>query len=711
MAANNTSDLLSYVKKSVKRNKDARRPVEARWYENAAFAAGFTSVEYDPRRQRPVAVGGQTDESTNPQVQDKLRKYQAKLIAPRAMPQCVAAKNDRDARRRAEVANALILHFWEKKEFIYADHASKLNMMVFGNGLLATQWNPTSGEWVTEYEYEGGSPVYDTFPDPGLDAEGLPLLIDQPMKQVREARSQSWQSGLPHMRSVHPFNFFPDPQWRHLTTDQCLNYAERKLVPFDLVEHHFPDIDIDKVGYIEAGEDYFLFREVDASFGLRGEDSAFHANRMVEVWDFYHSPIVLPSKGIKYPRGFRMMAIGDQIIDLIDHLPYNQYPHSTFRDRQYSDRGWGMCITDVLRMAQKRLDLVEKIQIRAAERSADPPLLKPQGSSDVAFQGRPGEVYEYMPYGEEKPSYMMPPAIPPHLFQMRTDALADLESLSLTAAPVGGSTPARGDSAAYLDRLLEENQAAMAPTVQEIEVAKSHQAATLLRLSQDHLPIGFKFTVMGRDKIPHVEEFDGKSFDLLEVRIVPGSAAMTYPGQLRTSVMQLAANGLLQDTSPRSSIITELMLGAPMAARLTDLDEPGDKAVTEINIRRILEGREPFFKEWMDHEKCIRVLLENMRDPRYFLEFSVDHQDKLEQLLQRHQAAIAPQPSPEAMMGMEGTEGQTAMPGGEGGRGGTQAAPRGAAQVPAKSQGYTGPMGGGAQGNPLLSLIAGKGKK
>jgi len=29
MAANNASDLLSYVKKSVKRKKDARRPVEA----------------------------------------------------------------------------------------------------------------------------------------------------------------------------------------------------------------------------------------------------------------------------------------------------------------------------------------------------------------------------------------------------------------------------------------------------------------------------------------------------------------------------------------------------------------------------------------------------------------------------------------------------------------------------------------------------------
>ena len=688
MAKTTGNSTLSYVQRCVRRNKEARKPLEWRWYENAAFAAGYSNINYDPRTSRPVVLGGSSDESSSPQVQDKLRKYHAKLVAPRMMPQCIPATNDRDARRRAEVANALILHFWEKSEFVYSDHAAKLNMMVFGNGIWSMQWNPRAGEWSTEFMYESGSPVMNTETMPSVDASGSPLLVDEPMRTVSKPSTSMWQSGLPQIRSVHPFNFFPDSQWRHLTVEQCLNYAERKFMPLEMVEFYFPDVDMDKLEAKEVSEDQFLFREVDDTFGFRNDQNSLGSQKMVEVWDFYHSPIKISGKGLDYPQGFRCIYIGDQVVDIVNGLPYNQYPHTTFRDRQYSDRGWGMCVTDVLRMAQRKLDLVERIQIRAAERTADPPILKPQGSNDESFQGRPGEIYEYTPYGEEKPSFMIPPQMSQDFSYMRANAMADLEALSLTSAPVGGQSPARGDSGAYLDRLLQENQVAMSPTVQEIETSQAHQANTLIKLCQDYLPVGYKFAALGVDKIPHVEEFDGEDFNLLDIRIVPGSASATYPGQLRTSIMQLAANGILQDESPRSAIITELMLGAPMAAKLTDLDEPGDRAVAELNIKKVLEGGIPYFKPWMNHERHIATLLAFMRSPKFFLETTFDQQQKLEALLAQHQSAIAPQQE----VGQQGPQ-QPGAP---------QAAPSGAAQVPAAASGFVGELGRGK--NPLELL-------
>jgi hypothetical protein len=686
--------LVRYVQKCVRRNREARRPIEWRWYENAAFAAGHTNVQYDPRRLRPVVVPSESDISTNPQIQDKLRKYHAKLIAPRMMPECIPARSDRDTRKRTEVANALILHFWEKMEYVYADHASKLNMMVFGNGFVSMQWNPQAGEWATEYQYEGGVPIFDEVAVPALDADGMPLLVDEEMKREKIPRTSSWQSGLPQLRSVHPFNFFPDPQWRHLTVDHCMNYAERRIIPYDMVPHLFPDVDMDRIRPMNSPEDGFLFREMDATFGMRQDVYGTTEQKLVEVFDFYHSPIHVQSDGIRMPNGFRMILIGDQTVELVKELPYNSYPHSTFRDRQYTDRGWGMSVTDVLRGAQKRLDLVERIQIRAAERSADPPLLKPQGATDQNFQGRPGEVYEYVPYGEEKPSYLLGPQLSQDIHAMRGQALSDLETLSLTSAPVGGQTPARGDSAAYLDRLLEENQTAMAPTIQEIEISQAHSCTHLVRLCQDHLPIGYRFALMGVGKIPQVIEFDGQPFDVLEVRIVPGSAAMSFPSQKRSTIMQLAANGILQDTTSRSAAITELMLGAPMAAKLTDLNEPGDRAVAELNVQRIMENREPYFKPWMEHEVHIRVLLENMRDPKFFMELSLDQQSRLESLLQRHQAAIAPRP--EMAAGPGGEEGQVLeMLQGGGGEETAGPARTGPAMAPAAASGFAGPLGRG----------------
>tara|TARA_R110000822_G_scaffold243748_1_gene372588 strand:- start:1540 stop:3666 length:2127 start_codon:yes stop_codon:yes gene_type:complete len=701
MTSNDKSKVLDYVKKCVKRNQDARKPLEYRWYENAAFAAGYTNTEYDPRTQRPINSGA--SHSSNPQVMDKLRKYHAKLVSPRMMPECLPGSNERDARKQALVANALILHFWEMKETIYANHSAMMNMMIFGNGIWATQWDPNAGEFVDEIAYIGSSPDYSTLNVPMLDEFNNPSLVDMPFEEEKELKTSSYQTGIPKIRSVHPFNFFPDPHWRHLNVNQCMNYGERKLIPYDLMEIYFPDVDLSKIPSNYEPEDAFLFREADSTFGLREPDGGV-SQKMVEVWDFYHAPIVSKRLGLNYKAGFRCVYVGDQIIKLVDGLPFNDYPHTTFRDRQFTDRGWGLCVVDVLRQAQKRLDLVEMIEIRAAERTADPPMLKPQGSNDTNFQGRAGEIYEYVPYGEEKPSFMVPPQISPHLYQMRQDAMSDLEALSLTSSPVGGSTPSRGDSAAYLDRLLQENQIAMAPTVQEIEAAQAHQATHLVRLCQDHLPIGYRFSLMGSDQQAAVHEFDGTPFNLLSVRMVPGSAAVSYPNQIRSSIMQLAANGMLQESSPRNDAIVELLLGAPVASRLTDVEEPGDKAVAAINILRIQDGQPPFFRSWMNHNKHIGVLLEAMRDPKFFLDYSPDQQQELEALLKQHQSAIAPNQAPTPMEGMPmpgGPQGPPAGPPGGGGAGGLPpelaalmgGGEKGPAMVPAEASGFTGQLG------------------
>ena len=169
--------------------------------------------------------------------------------------------------------------------------------------------------------------------------------------------------------------------------------------------------------------------------------------------------------------------------------------------------------------------------------------------------------------------------------------------------------------------------------------------------------------------------------------MVPGSAAVSYPNQIRSAIMQLASNGMLQESNPRNDAIVELLLGAPVAARLTDVEEPGDKAVANINILRVRDGQEPFFKPWMDHQKHIGVLLEAMRDPKFFLEYSQEQQQKLETLLQQHQAAIAPAqapmpPGPPGEAG--GAPDIAALMGGD---------QKGAAMTPAIASGFTGELG------------------
>ena len=88
---------------------------------------------------------------------------------------------------------------------------------------------------------------------------------------------------------------------------------------------------------------------------------------------------------------------------------------------------------------------------------------------------------------------------------------------------------------------------------------------------------------------------------------------------------------------------------------------------------------------------------------KFFLDYHLDQQSTLEELLQKHQAAIAPNQAPMGMPGAPGAPGapqqrQTPLEllqGGEQGGGG-------AAQVPATANGFVGELGG--QGEPSLTL-------
>ena len=90
----------------------------------------------------------------------------------------------------------------------------------------------------------------------------------------------------------------------------------------------------------------------------------------------------------------------------------------------------------------------------------------------------------------------------------------------------------------------------------------------------------------------------------------------------------------------------------------------------------------------MDHQKHIGVLLEAMRDPKFFLEYSPEQQQKLEALLQQHQTAIAPNQAPMMPPGAPGSEG--GAPDIAALMGGNQ---KGPAMTPAIASGFTGELG------------------
>lgn len=682
---------LHYATRCVERNIRARRPREFEWSLNVAYLAGLSDLEPHPVTGRPIPSGKYEKAATNPQVAKIVRAYVSKLVASRPVPQVIPISNSKADRSIAKVSGDLLLHNAEITRRHLTRHAMGVDAAVFGNGIAATQMNMDLSE-----EIEATDLVLD-FQPRSVGPEGPDPFLG--FEEKVDERRIVIRHGLPDMRAVSSYDFYPNPAAKELTVDKCQDYAERKLAYKHVIATRF-NVDPDRLSASTALLDTFSYGLVDEIVGFDARRSAFlptRADDMCDVWDFYHAPIVNKALGLNFPRGFRLIFSGTLVIDLVDELPYGRYPHVMYRDHRFPHRFWGRGTVDFIRRKQDTLDKIEDSLVKMMDKVARVPMILPYGVDPAVFGGEAGEVYNKQA-GDEDPHPMQVPAPPAFVREMRNDAIGDIASIALSGAPMGGSTPERGSTGEAWKVLVAEQQSAMSMTFEEMEGAFSEAAYMELRLLKDHLPVPYVFSRFGEGKLLDVVEFDARQIPNTRVRITPGSMKFSYPHEKNTLLQQLIAQGAFTDPQELQRAKAHL-LGEEFLADVSEPTEPGDRAVTRDNIARISSGLPPFFAPWMDHEECIMEMLSYMRSPRFW-QNALEIREGLEQLLRQHQEAIAP-PAPPGMeeVPMGGAQGM--LGGSPGGAEARSPLPgRGVPGLPPGSNGFTGEMGAGKV-NPM----------
>lgn len=683
--------LLDYVVSCLRTAQEARHPREYEWYRNLMYYAGFQDVEPDPITGRPVPMSrmAHNGRTKNPKVRSAVWKYVSKLVAADPIPRVEPRSNNWQDRDVAKVANQLLIYMWERTGAYKVRQAAALDAAIFGNGFIKTQWNLELGDYT---EVQTGE---DVFSVPQTDDRGEPVLVDRPMEQVRTPRMMRYRHGMMETSHTPTMDIFPHPAAKDLTPDKCAYYFDRKILLRHQIKARFPNASVDALTAYKRSTDAFLWSDIDTvmgydfgrySFDLSGGASS---NAPVEVWDMYHAPVVDKTSKLDFPDGFRLIFAGDEVLEVIEELPFHSYPHAMFRDKMFPGRFWGTSLVDDLVAKQDVLNQLEDALAEVASKIARPPLITSYGAKDSGFRGQAGEAYE-MDYGEIEPHGMKMSEPPGMIGELLAKTDSDIERLSMVGAPSGGAIPERGSSGASWDILRDEMATTMTMTTKDMEGAWSMAAQMGLLLLKDHLPIPYVFEVSGPDNRLDVAEFDARSLTATRCRIVPGSMRFTYPHEKATRLMQAASNGMIPPEQAAQALAA--FLGESYAAVFSEIDEPGERSLTRSNVGRILQGLQPHFGDWVDHGKCLEVL-RRMMTTEWFFDLSLTTQDNLKDLLHMHMAALRPDVLSDQNQPQAG-------PGQVGAGGGAPQEQRGTAQVPASQNGYTGPLGPGEQ-NPL----------
>jgi len=153
-------------------------------------------------------------------------------------------------------------------------------------------------------------------------------------------------------------------------------------------------------------------------------------------------------------------------------------------------RLWAGGPLDLIIQKQDQINQLDAMSQLIIQRMSNPIWLEPKGADVTSFTGEPGLIVKYNPLtvGGAKPERIAGENIPPTLFQLRQQYLADLEQLSGTFDVLKGAKPAGVEAFSTLQLLVERGQSRFSTVFNERGEAYRKWYSIALELDREFGP-------------------------------------------------------------------------------------------------------------------------------------------------------------------------------------------------------------------------------
>lgn len=474
--------------------RKARRPYEAQWMTNQAFAAGKQWVVYQPREHRVLEDPKRKRQGRSMQTADVLTQYLwtaiGKLAADDFRPQLLFTNDNRERELYAQQANLAFGWGWDEEwqgDEILLDML--LTLAVFGTGAIRCRYDRQRGAMLGDVPHVDGKPITDP---------------EQARRHVAEAKYYGDQIDLRPLREgavtwevLSPWNLLPQPGVEH-ERDFTWEIIVRPVAIETLKETYGARADGVQAQDIEAMSLLGLKELPTISSSPQLGDSSARLKDHALVYTGYQKP------NADFPKGQKVVWAGDDhLLDATAQLPYQEQPYgprsgiSYFRYWPVKQRFFGRALIEPgigpQRRRNKRSSQMDEIIDRGM-----PSVYAEEGSIDPdTLTGNPVELRELKP-GSSKP--MIDPGIGPGSHFTADIELADADiQKGLGINEIGLGNAPTGVSAYSAMALISENDAKkLDPIMQRFKLAVSDVARDTFEAMRNW-PDGKQLLIAGED--------------------------------------------------------------------------------------------------------------------------------------------------------------------------------------------------------------------
>lgn len=516
-----------------------RKPREATWASNLAFAAGKHDLVWD-RTDRKLVLPPELEGKTDLYVADVITEQRAaalgELQADDDRPELLLVQEGEDAEEIQEQVNQAIGFGWDH-EWRGDDALLQMRRIILDLGVspVRCRFDPTVGPVMQKDVPHGadGKPILELEKARSYVADQQAAGQSAGLRSIREGCIR-WQVGSPYNILVPPGipheRDFPWEVWVQPTLLDSVKQQYPKAA--ELIE----DTDIASVLGLGA-------REEDPTGRGTGDDRAADANRLrghIWLFTYYERPTV------KHPDG-RVIVLGGNrmlVLEETNELPYLA-PDGTRRSGihyfhwwRLNDRFWSRAFIENLKDPQRMINR-RKRQIGEIIDRGMPKVFVEEGTLPHNPKGLPLEVIE-MKKDAAKPDFHVGIGPGDWMYRDLAELREDLSHASTLSALRLGENPANVQTYSQLALLNENEQQKRAP------ILKEHKD-TIGRLVEDSVydirtywPEEKQLILAGDDKVQAVRFRKSVIPDFFVVKVAKGNAKPRSQGAELQKVQDIA---------------------------------------------------------------------------------------------------------------------------------------------------------------------------
>jgi hypothetical protein len=621
---NDEKQLLTWANSLRDDGQEVRAYQEGQWWENLATFMGDLWVEWNPRDKRLMPTKKPKHRVRLPinLAQPAVRTELAKLVKNRPIVDVLAnshEKNDVDA---AEVGDKILKNFVEREYHMGRVRRRMLqNVLVFGEGGIFVDYDPTAGDTLEMLSYPNGEPM--------VDEREREAVIQLWKDQHRAPKTLQVPKGDLRQIPLTPFQLVYD-----LSVSEVSDVLE--------IERRWgEEVEGESNIYPGALEQRLLTR-FDRTGKLKTKNPT--VQKMAQV----HRLFIRPGHAY-FPDGLHLAFTKEKILlkESFPHshgkLPVAWMGHISVPTLHHSTSVVPQIKAPVLELSRTESQMIENRNL-----SANPPWLvaEQHGVEEGSIQNRPGlrVKYRHAPNVPE-PHPVEMPDMPQYVKDLPPLLKEHILEISGQGETSQGQVPPGARSGVAIAYLQESDDTRLGPTVTEFEECMEYWAELTLRVIAEKFDLPRKLVIGGKHGQPaDILEWTGQMFSSFAgVNVQSGSALPRSKAAKQQFFLDLWDRQVETDPHKLREAL-ELGEGEP-----DDYEQDTEQADREND--KLMDGQPVEVRPWHNHEAHLYKHHQQMKTTDYeeneevhdeFEAHCADHERELQEQ-QKAQAALQQQ--------------------------------------------------------------------